>query len=376
MRHFKRSIALFLVTLFLLSVIPVAFANAYNVGDVIEYGSYPQTQITDTVRIEQFRQDEANDAAAGNPWNWTSYNYTSGSGQRYDGQMKTGSFMSYHDFTHGSETYRAVKITSLRPYYAGYEADNDPIRSYQDDNGFTAGNIYYFHFEPLKWRVLEPSSGLLISQSIIDAQPFQSVVYSDGEQYYTSTAKKNLANDYQNSSLNDWLKRSFFVTAFDRGQQRNIPTALITFADGSTTSERVFAPSLSDVTNRNYGFGEIGIADTARKVSGTDYAKCQGLFKTTDNRNSGLAPWWLRDHSADSGKALCVTYEGKVQNESSTVDLNYVGVRVMCYFNGLVSEDELCPLCGEKHGTSFIQRIIAFFHKIFAFIRRTDKNMG
>ena len=374
MKQFKKALALVLVCLCLLSCIPVAIASAYNVGDVIEYGNYPQTLITDQVRIDQFRQDEENDKAAGKTWKWTSLDYSSGTGERFDGQMKSAGYMSYHDFTHGTETYRAVKIESYRPYYVGYATGNDALKTYQDDNGYGVG-VYYFHFEPLKWRVLNPQTGLILCQSIIDAQPYQSVVYEKDGEYYTSDSMKHQANDYQNSSIRKWITRTFFETAFTRSEQMSIPTTLITFADGTTASERVFLPSISDVTNGSYGFAGMEVADGARKVSGTDYAKCQGLFKTTDNRNGGLAPWWLREGSSSSGKALFVTYDGKVQNESATVDLNYVGVRLACYVNGLVSESELCPYCNQKHGDSFFQRLLAFFHKIIAFIRRTDINM-
>ena len=151
---------------------------------------------------------------------------------------------------------------------------------------------------------------------------------------------------------------------------------MISFNDGSTASERVFLPSMADVSNENYGFGKADVRDNARKASGTDYAKCQGLYKSTDSRNANIAPWWLRDSDSNSAKAMCVSYDGKVKNESATVDLNYVGVRPACYVNNLVSEAELCKFCGKQHGNSFIQRIIAFFHRIFAFIRRTDINMG
>lgn len=474
MKHFKKTLAMILAVLCLLSVFPVAFVSAYNVGDIIEYGRYPQTLIRDNVRIEQFNQiidnaqsalvsaaaasaksvlgekinaskelhkslvddgrftaqaqnldetveeveiiynstratlndykeaieqlqttllsvKEAVDAVEGcridtkfiaNAWVyrepsiWKSFGYYNGTDNRFDGNMTSGDSMLYYDFTHGTETYRAVKIVSLRPYYVGYSANNDSKKSYQDDFGYNAGNVYYFHYEPLKWRVLNPQTGLILCESIIDAQPFQSVVYMNNNKYYTDASSKHLANDYKHSSLHSWLTNTFFNTAFTRNEQMSIPTSLITFADGSTASERVFVPSINDVTNGGYGFANMNTADAARKAAGTDYAKCQGLFKTTDASNGAYAPWWLRDGSDQSGKALYVTFDGKVQNESATVDLNYVGIRVTCYVNGLISQDELCAFCGQKHGTSLWQRIVAFFHRIFAFIHRTDKNMG
>ncbi len=474
MQHLKKTIGLILACLLVFSVIPVSLVSAYNVGDIVEYGRYPQTLISDVVRIEQFQgilenaQDSAvqhattnarnvlnakynnanvyydmikgnpsltdisdafygklqqvqavrtnvdatyselNDAIALletslqsamdavaavdesvndsftpdaayvpiTPTIWKSYGYSSGTGDRYDGLMTSSDYMMYYDFTHGTESYRAVRFTSYRPYYVGYTTGNDKLKTYQDDNNYSPDQVYFFHYEPLKWRVINPSTGLILCDSIIDAQPYESVVFASGGKYYTDSTAKNLANDYKNSTIHKWIIRDFFDTAFTKAQQSSIPTTLISFNDGSTASERVFLPSMADVSNENYGFGKADVRDNARKASGTDYAKCQGLYKSTDSRNANIAPWWLRDSDSNSAKAMCVSYDGKVKNESATVDLNYVGVRPACYVNNLVSEAELCKFCGKQHGNSFIQRIIAFFHRIFAFIRRTDINMG
>ena len=474
MQHLKKTLGLILACLLVFSVIPVSLVSAYNVGDIVEYGRYPQTLITDSVRSEQFlgilenaqaaavqraadnartvlnaKYNNANiyyDLIKGNPslteisdtfysqlqqaqsvrayadatytqlneaiaqleealqnamaavaaidesvnasftpdaayvplapTVWKSYGYSSGTGDRYDGLMTSSDYMMYYDFTHGTETYRAVRFTSYRPYYVGYTAGNDKLRTYQDDNNYNPDQVYFFHYEPLKWRVINPSTGLILCDSIIDAQPYASVVFASGGKYFSDSTAKNLANDYKNSTIHKWIIRDFFDTAFTRAQQSSIPTTLISFNDGTTASERVFLPSISDVSNENYGFGKANVRDGARKASGTDYAKCQGLYKSTDSRNANFAPWWLRDSDSNSAKAMCVSYDGKVENESATVDLNYVGIRPACYVNNLVSESELCKFCGKKHGDSFFQRIIAFFHRIFAFIRRTDINMG
>ena len=474
MKHLKKALALFLTLLTLVCIVSAVTASAYNAGDNIVYGNYPQTLIKDTIRIDQFNQILENaqttavseyvantknvlaakltlarelyrqlyndgrfgseaqalyekiteaDAVAKNskatltdykeaiellqnafvpvkeavdavgdstvdtsfmasvweyrePTFWKSYGYYSGTGNRFDGAMTSGDYMQYYDFTHGTEKYRAVKILSYRPNYTGYAADNDQQKTYQDDYGYEVGKVYYFHFEPLNWTLLDAGTGLMVCNSVIDSQPFQSVVYEEDGAFYTSAEKKNAANDYKSSTLHHWIIRDFFETAFTRAEQNSIPMALIAFNDGTTASERVFLPSISDVTNKNYGFAAGDVNDTARKVSGTDYARCMGLYKSTDNRNGGLAPWWLRDSAAASGSASCVSYAGKVQNEASTVDLTYVGIRPACYVNNVVSEADLCKFCGKQHGTSFFQRIIAFFHSIFAFIRRTDINMG
>ena len=100
---------------------------------------------------------------------WTSYDYDSGTGDWYDGKMSPGDYMRYCDVTYGGQKYRAVRFTRYRPCETGCTSSAD--NTYQDDNGYVTGTTYWFRYDPLQWRVLDPSAGLVLCETIIDSQP-------------------------------------------------------------------------------------------------------------------------------------------------------------------------------------------------------------
>lgn len=71
--------------------------------------------------------------------------------------MKQGDWMKYADITLDGEKYRAVRFTAYRPDFIGDLASTtNGSYSMQDDNGYKLNTVYYFKYEPLKWRVLDP----------------------------------------------------------------------------------------------------------------------------------------------------------------------------------------------------------------------------
>lgn len=91
--------------------------------------------------------------------------------------MKPGDWMKYADFTYNGTKYRAVTFSQYRPYWTDNSTSSG---TNQDYNGYTTNNIYYFKYEPLKWRVLDPSTGLVLCESIIDSQAYSNTIYSYG----------------------------------------------------------------------------------------------------------------------------------------------------------------------------------------------------
>ncbi len=71
--------------------------------------------------------------------------------------MVQGNWMKYADFTYNGTKYRAVTFSQYRPVWTSELSSSDNSEQY--DNGYTPNNIYYFKYEPLKWRILNPSTG-------------------------------------------------------------------------------------------------------------------------------------------------------------------------------------------------------------------------
>ena len=159
-RFFKNTFTLFLCVLLLFgSVLSGAFSftasaktiNEYAQGDLVNFGWYPQSEVMDSATINTLNGKSAT---------WHSYEYYIGTGQ-YDGSMTPSGYMKYTDVTLGTEKYRGVQFSQYRPFNTGFISSSN--NSYQDENAYhQLNNTYWFKWEPLQWRVLNPSSGLVM----------------------------------------------------------------------------------------------------------------------------------------------------------------------------------------------------------------------
>ena len=142
-RKIKQILAALLVAVMLIGVAPVGgidFApkasakdiSSYSVGDTITYGSYPQSEVTDSALIAKIE-------AAGEDIAWIDYNYYAGTGSWSDGNMKpVENMMLYKDISYNGSKYRAVKLNQYRPYCTLYTS----LSTEQSDNGYYTGNTY------------------------------------------------------------------------------------------------------------------------------------------------------------------------------------------------------------------------------------------
>ena len=256
-------------------------------GDYYMYGSYPQSEVTDDALKTTLS------SLAGSTDNWTSYGYYSGSGSYSDGKMTAKDYMKYKDVTYEGETYRGVYFTEYRPYCTG----NTSSSTCQDDNGYSTSTQYWFRFDPIKWRVLDPSTGLVMAETILDSQAYNNYLLYSSSEYYGDASKTYYANNWEHSSIRKWLNNDFLTTAFSTEEQNNIKeTTLSTPAystsyskyDSADTLDKVFLLSYTEVQNTAYGFASGTSYSETRTAQGSSYAKCQGLSVNSDNGNS----WW------------------------------------------------------------------------------------
>ena len=302
-----------------------ASAENYEAGDIIEYGSYPQTDVTSSL-------GSALDLLGGT---WQSYNYYIDTGA-IDGQMTASDYMRYKDVTYNGNKYRAVTFDRFRSYCTGVPPISGPyINTYQDGNGYTTDNVYWFKYEPLKWRVLDKNTGLIMCATIIDSQPYNSYVIENGtdghgcDAYWGDSAQTYYANNYAESSIREWLNNDFYDTAFTSAQKSNIKTTTLnndcysTLAgdsgyeeyDAPSTIDKVFLLSYDQALNSEYGFDSAEWnEDTAKRLQGSDYAKCQGLYvhnsSNIEYNGNGNSPWLLRSPSNYSRGACNVSGAG------------------------------------------------------------------
>lgn len=339
----KKILSVLLALLFVITVMPVAKmellfnANAkslsqYEVGDIIEFGTYPQSEVKDGVLLSELNSL---------PLNWVSYGYYVGTGEYADGNMQPSDFMKYADVTHGGEKYRAVMFTQYRPdktYMTSSEDDTE-----QTDNGYYVNTVYWFKYEPLQWRVLDPEEGFIMCENLIDAQAYNNTDYKGFQDKSSSV----YANDYAGSSIREWLNDDFYNTAFNEAEKAEIQITEMKNVcishmdsdyskyDSENTSDKIFLLSYDEVKNSKYGFSmDESEKDMKRRAQGTDYAKAQGLHTELSYEGYiGNSPWWLRSPYSGAKGACEVTLTGYSREGSHDVILTNKGVRPALKFN-------------------------------------------
>ena len=133
--------------------------------------------------------------------------------------------------------------------------------------------------EPIKWRVLsvneDGTDAFLISDQNLDVKSFY---FGESE----GVAWENIT--WENSDIRAWLNDDFMKTAFTEEEQEAINETEIdnlknpyaseeeALEDGNDTTDKVYLPSLNEITSREYGFvPELKESDT-RLVLNTDFA--------------------------------------------------------------------------------------------------------
>ena len=315
--------------------VSVTAAEDYSAGDKIEFGAYPQSLVADSALISSLDGIEKN---------WLSYSYFSGSGSV--GTASASDYAEYADFEYSGEKYRAVRFDSYRPRQTYKEASAK--NSFVDDNGYGSGTVYYFKFEPVSWIILDPDSGLAVTEKIIDSQPYTNSMISDGYDvnsaaYWLDETKSAKANDYLNSSVYSFLNNEFFNAAFTADERSQISSVTIDndslngeyqIYSSAQSTDRVYLLSYSDAESDDYGFSTSPASSDTRTAFGTDYAKAQGLQVD----ETGASPWWLRSAGNSSRNSAFVNYSGFIGNAS--VEYSDKGVRPACVITSILAQTD------------------------------------
>ncbi len=282
------------------------FISCANDNDIptdekyIYFGSYPQTEVSD-IELKGSLDTLAGELpTSSNSQLWTSYGYyMSGSVSNY---------MWYIDIDAGTERYRGVYFTDYRPYYT--DSDSSASNTDQDDNGYTTGSVYWFKYEPIKWRILKEENGnaLLLSDMQIDSREYD-----------------ESSNNYANSNIRTWLNDDFYNVAFSDLEKGEIQLITVDNSDVSSgylfnryacenTDDNIFLISYAEAINPSYGFASSDDYDTLRQKKTTDYAQCQGAYTSVSDNYAANGWWWMRSpndygHNS-SGSAGVVSYSG------------------------------------------------------------------
>ena len=308
---------------------PAVTNDAYTrEGDYIYFGSYPQTVVTDD-RVKIGLTALAGDLpTAEDSKNWTSYGYY------IEGEVVD--YMWYIDLAYNEVKYRGVYFTSYRPDET--HRLSKAANSQQDDNGYNVSTVYWFKYEPIKWRILSEANGeaLILCEMIIDSREYCNFDEETQQRVeYSHNGGNGYANNYALSDIRAWLNDTFYNTAFSALQKEYIKLTTVkndlTSANPNSdptfetrdkyvsflcedTEDHIFLLSFQEATNDAYGYNPDmeNVADAAREKIPTDYAKSQGVKVSKDTGYVGNgAYWWLRtpaEYAAYSSRG--VLYNG------------------------------------------------------------------
>ena len=331
---------------------PILSISSMSVGDIVTFGSYPQSDVTKSM-------GSALTAAAPSTILWNSYNYYADSTQ--------SDYMKYYDLTYNGERYRGVYFTKYRPYH--WHDSSLKRTTYQDDNGYDTNKIYWFKYEPLKWRILDPVTGYVMCETIIDSQAFNNELYSlEADPDYVNPASysdktcQHYLNNWEYSAIRQWLNEAFYKTAFTSNEKKQILCTKLTTpaykADSSAfdvgeTTDYIFLPSYHDMLNTSYGFSSNRYEeDINRRAHASDYAKSQGVYVYRNSSyldKDGEYPSYYRLRSAgySSHVTTYVHHNGYDHQDSITTNTNY-GIRPAMCFNQNVDDFSIAVFSTEK----------------------------
>lgn len=286
-------------------------------GKTVMFGSYPQTLVDDETLSAKLTENVGSMSVISEDDGWTSFGFYS--------ENTVRDYAWYKDIEFEGNRYRGVYFIEyrMRRTDMASSATLGLIDSYVRQNGVELNKIYWFKFEPIKWRVLTKTDGkaFLMCDNAIFAMQFQ------------HNTNSGIPCDYANSDIRAWLNGSFFKEAFGIMQKDIILDTVVDNSlrsanpkenenwnvgaygtAGENTVDKIFLLSAYDVTNSDYGFNANPEAYSdrsekmGRSLCWTDY----GIYLGGLKYDGGVYPssdcdWLLRSPvfmSKGSGEKL------------------------------------------------------------------------
>ncbi len=295
-------------------------------GDNIYFGYWPQTLERDETVIAKLNEMAGTPPLPRdkeNPYNWESHEGTTYMWQKiviYNGTKYLGVQMN---------DYRASGVYALSSYIM--------------KNGYFTYEVYWFKYEPIKWRILTTSgnSAFIMSDIALDSFSIQPDRYQGfyNEEYGVFRTDKNgnmdgtYANNWEYCFLRGWLNDTFYNEVFNDLQKEIIQTTQLDntarssnpneypkyygygenagknkFADQcKDTDDKIFLLSLRDITTTAYGFNkDVKAEDPARNLQATDFAKLHGAPMNTNDKK--YVTWYTRSPAPANGNQGYATF--------------------------------------------------------------------
>lgn len=292
-------------------------------GDYIYFGYWPQTCEKDenvVAKLNEIAGKPPLPRDKENPYNWESHEGTT--------------YMWQKILIHNGTKYLGVQMNDYRA--SGVYS----LTSYIMKNGYFTSEVYWFKYEPIKWRILTTSgnSAYIMSDIALDAfwlEPNrrEAGFYKGEYGVFRGTKESDVdgtyANNWEYCFLRRWLNETFYNEVFNDLQKEIIKTTHLdntarscnpdeyptyypnTYssqnkpgenkyaAQCKDTDDKIFLLSLRDITTTAYGFNKDVLAkDPARNLQATDFAKFRGA--PMDIYEEKYVTWYTRSPSIGS----------------------------------------------------------------------------
>lgn len=295
-------------------------------GNYIYFGHWPQTLERNKNVVAKLNEIAGTPPLPrdknANPYNWESHEGTT--------------YMWQKIVIYNGTKYLGVQMNDYRA--SGIDALYDIITK----NGYYTFKVYWFKYEPIKWRILTTSgnSAFIMSDIALDffsMQPNRKIENRDGliASYNNSTGVPDgiYANNWEYSFIRSWLNETFYNEVFNDLQKKIIKTTRLDnsarscnpndypkyygygenagknkYADQcKDTDDKIFLLSLRDVTTTAYGFNKDVLAeDPARNLKASDFAKFHGV--SMGNTQKDYVTWYTRSPSLAVGNQGYTTF--------------------------------------------------------------------
>ncbi len=295
-------------------------------GDYIYFGHWPQTLERDENVVAKLNEMAGTPPLPrdknANPYNWESHEGTT--------------YMWQKIVIYNGTKYLGVQMNDYRA--SGIDALYDKIT----DNGYYTFNVYWFKYEPIKWRILttNENSAFIMSDIALDFFSMQpnrkSEIRDDLLASYNNSAGVPdgiYANNWEYSFIRSWLNETFYNEVFNDLQKEIIQTTHLDnsarscnpneypkyygygenagknkYADQcKDTDDKIFLLSLRDVTTTAYGFNkDVNAEDPARNLQASDFAKFHGV--SMGNTQKDYVTWYTRSPSLAVGNQGYTTF--------------------------------------------------------------------
>ena len=254
----------------------------FNSGsEYVTLGSYPTNKVTDESLVSSLTEQLTTNAPTAAGDNWKAYTHWFGwDSSKSKAVAKTDAL--YQDITYQGSKYRAVYFNSELPKNCSqsYSSSNQ----YQQTNGYNKQTLYFFDYQPLKWKVVAESDShyTLVASKILDGT------------CYTHDGAAGYVGAYNDIRL--FTENSFFNWAFSETEKELLTE--VTFKNDKTSgnvndsadlTKKVSIPSKAEIEQY------FKTADERKKTT-TDYAKLNGV----QVNSTGQAYWWSRSRAASN----------------------------------------------------------------------------